>query len=75
MNHFQQKRINSAVRFSEKKQYALYNFITIIINNTILKTESITTLQTNIKYSYKDGGFLKVRVKKRNNPYFGFEHK
>lgn len=74
MNYCQQKRINSAVRFSEKKQQAMYNFISLILNNTILETESGTTLQKNIKYSYKEGSFTKVRVKNRNYPYFGFEH-
>jgi hypothetical protein len=73
MNHFQQKRINSAVRSADKKQYALYNFINIVLNNTLLKTESITTLQANIKYSCKDGVFTKVRVKRRNHPYFGYD--
>ncbi|MCF2163667.1 hypothetical protein GLP26_19305 [Photobacterium carnosum] len=74
MNYCQQKRINSAVRFSEKKQQAMYNFISLILNNTILETESVTTLQKNIKYSYKDGSFTKIRVKNRNYPHFGFEH-
>lgn len=72
MNYCQQKRINSAVRSAENKQYAMYNFISIIINNTLLKTESITTLQINIKYSFKEGSLTKTRVKRRNHPYFGF---
>jgi hypothetical protein len=72
MNYCQQKRINSAVRSAENKQYATYNFISIIINKTLLKTESITTLQINIKYSFKEGSFTKTRVKRRNHPYFGF---
>lgn len=73
MNHFQQKRINSAVRSAENKQHAMCNLISNILTNTFLQTESITTLQTNIKYSCKNGSFTKIRVKRRNHPYFGFE--
>ena len=73
MNHFQQKRINSAVHFSEQKQQTLSNFINIILNKTLLKTESITRLQINTRYQYKDDGLYKTKVKKRPSPYFGFE--
>ena len=73
MNYCQQKRINSAVRFSEKKQQAMYNFISLILNNTILETESVTTLQKNIKYSYKNEAFFKTKVTRRRNPYYGFD--
>ena len=72
MNYCQQKRINSAVRSAENKQYAMYNFISIILNNTLLKTESITTLQINIQYSFKEESFTKRRMKRRKHPYFGF---
>ncbi|KAE8175744.1 MULTISPECIES: hypothetical protein [Photobacterium] len=73
MNNFQQKRINSAVRSAENKQHAVCNLISNILTNTFLQTESITTLQTNIKYSCKDGVFTKVRVNRRNHLYFGYD--
>ena len=73
MNHYQQKRINSAVRSAENQQHAMCNLISNILTNTFLQTDSITTLQVNIKYSCKDGVFTKVRVKRRNHPRFGYE--
>ena len=73
MNKFQQKKINQAVRFSEKKQQATNNFIAMILNHTLLKTESTKTLQTNIKYSYENEAFSKTKVIRRRNPYYGFD--
>lgn len=73
MNKFQQKKINRAVHFSERKQQAANNFIAMILNHTLLKTESTTTLQTNIKYSYKNEAFFKTKVTRRRNPYYGFD--
>ncbi len=73
MNKFQEQKINRAVHFSEKKQQATTNFIAMILNHTLLKTESTTTLQTNIKYSYKNEAFFKTKVTRRRNPYYGFD--